>query len=275
MVFGAYYLTPVVRTEGQPRVFRHVREDRGAASRGRRSTCAPRIIVRPWPSSRRWTSVSPAVRQMSSVGAAVTRDDAWVASLFNEALPHGYPLRQQRWWARTRCRSEPSSRIWPKRLIPGTWPASLDAHQGPRFPLRRPSPVLTIAIADVARRRRTGRDLGQLREASRQGRGSSTSAASSSTRSAISGDRDLDVGQQRGRTTPSTRQCHARERQPDPHDALTPVPVVTSPADPPDRRPCKAWCPTRSGEMHPASDQVLLPRGPVGARVLHLDPRRP
>ena len=46
------------------------------------------------------------------------------------------------------------------------------------------------------------------------------------------------------------------------------------PADPPDRRHEGPGL-QPAGRDDPPADQVLVPRGPVGARVLHLDPRRP
>ena len=60
--------------------------------------------------------------------------------------------------------------------------------------------------------------------------------------------------------------------QPDLHDGRLGSPREHH-ADPPDRRHARPGG-QPEGRDHPAADQVELPRGPVGARVLHLDARR-
>ena len=61
--------------------------------------------------------------------------------------------------------------------------------------------------------------------------------------------------------------------QPDRHDGRLRRPRE-QPADPPDRRHEGPGL-QPPGRDDPPADQVLVPRGPLGARVLHLDPRRP
>ena len=82
--------------------------------------------------------------------------------------------------------------------------------------------------------------------------------------------RDVDPGDQRGLRGDGG---DVREDQPDLHDGALRCPRKHD-AGAADRR--HAWVGGQpAGRDHPAADQGQLPGGPVGGRVLHLDPRRP
>ena len=143
--------------------------------------------------------------------------------------------------------------------------------QGARLPLRRP------VGADHLHRRRPDA-AGQaghprpLREGGREGRDAVQAGHHHRRRAAPEGDRDLDLGQLRGRPGHGGPAGHDR-LQPARHDGGLGRPRELA-ADPPDRgHEGPGVEPTRRDD--PAADQVLLPRGPVGAGVLHLHPRRP
>ena len=159
----------------------------------------------------------------------------------------------------------------PRRALP-EGPGRGDARraQGGRLPLGDP-----VRRHDLHRGRRhaaeQGRDPGDVRGPGREGP-EPVRARSDHRRRAPSGaHRDLD--RRRPTRSPTTMQKALPEDQPGLDDGPLRRPRKHD-AGPPDRR--HAWSGGQpQGRDHPAADQGQLPRGPVGAGVLHLHPRRP
>ena len=141
--------------------------------------------------------------------------------------------------------------------------------QGGRFPLGDP-----LGHHHRHRRRRHAAEQGRDPRPLREGRGEDREAVPARRhhrRGAPSGARrGLDQGDQRGRQGDGGQ---LPEDQPGLHHGQLRCPRKHD-ADAADRR--YAWPGGQpEGRDHPAPDQGELPRGPVGAGVLHLHPRRP
>ena len=112
--------------------------------------------------------------------------------------------------------------------------------------------------------------LERLRGAGRRDRVASTTTGCSPRRTARSSSRSSGTGHRRGRPGDGGQ---PRRAQPDLHDGQLGRARIVQ-ADPPARRDARPDGESE-GRDHRAPDQGQLHGGPVGARVLHLDPRRP
>ena len=189
-------------------------------------------------------------------------------ALFNEALPEDYPFVDERGRQEAALgdrqrprRALPEGRRSPRRWTPSRRPASTG----------RPGPGVTISIEDVVTPPHKAEILERLRGPGREGPEPVRARPDHRRRAPPGAHRDLDPGHQRGRRR--EMEANFPQDQPGLHDGQLRRPRKHD-AGPADRR--HAWPGGQpEGRDHPAADQVQLPRGPVRARVLHLDPRRP
>ena len=298
MVFGIYYLTlPVDGAKGEGRTFRHAYEVEAAFDAGDIDLQA-KITVRPQPGSDLAHSIlaaqgvefdgdgnpiAPAAGAAANGAAADSDGDGDGAAdapvsvettpgrlFFNAALPPGYRYINDIVGKRNTAHRG-HRRGGGGQLPQGGGGGQPRPDQGPRLPLRRP------VGADHLHQRRAHAagqavDPRPLREGGREGRGPVQAGHHHRRRAAPEGDRDLDVGQLRGREGHGEVAVHHR-LQPARHDGRLRGPGE-QPADPPDRRHEGARL-QPAGRDDPPPDQVVVPGGAVGPRVLHLDPRRP
>ena len=189
--------------------------------------------------------------------------------LFNETLPLDYPFVNyevdKKASSRRSSTTSPSATRrcrWRRRWTRSRRPAST----GP------PGPGVTIAH----RRRRhaaaqAARSSSGYEKEAEQGRRAVRARPDHRRRASPGAHRDLDQGDQRGRQGDGGQRSRRPTRSAD--DGPLGCPRQHD-ADAPDRR--HAWPGGQpEGRDHPAADQVQLPRGPVGAGVLHLHPRCP
>ena len=272
MVFGAYYLTlRVEEGTGAGRTFRHLHELEAAFDAGDVELQVP-ITLRPAPgSSLADASPPPASRRRRTQRATAqrrgrghrrrrdrrqrprVRDDAGPRVLQRGAA-RGLRLRQRR-----RRQAQHADRH-DRRGALGQLPQARGGgqprpHQGARLPLRR-------AVGPDHLHQRRADAAGQaghprpLREGGREGRDAVQARHHHRRRAAPEGDRDLDLGQLRGRPGHGGPAGHDR-LQPARHDGGLGRPGE-QPADPPDRRHegPRVQPPRRDD---PPPDQVLLP----------------
>ena len=143
----------------------------------------------------------------------------------------------------------------------------------PRQPEERRVPLRDARRCDARDRGRhhavgQGHDLGPPREGGVEDRGPVPQGHHHRRRAAPGADHDLDPGDRRGQGRDGGP---VRQDEPHLHDGQLGSSREHH-ADPPDRGYARPGG-QPEGRDHPASDQVELPRRPVGARVLHLDPR--
>ena len=280
MVFGIYYLTlPVDGAKGEGRVFRHAYEVETAFDAGDIDLQA-KIILRPEAGSHLAQSIALAngaevdddgnLTGVDEDAADRDRDDRRAAVLQHRPARR-LPLHQRhRRQAEHRHRHHRGG--GGGRLPQAGGGGQPRPDQGPRASATAPSPGLTISISDVVTPPDKECHPRPLREGGGEGRGPVQAGHHHRRRAPPEGDRDLDVGQLRGREGHGEVHVH-HHLQPDRHDGRLRGPRE-QPADPPDRRHEGPGV-QPAGRDDPPADQVLVPRGPVRARVLHLDPRRP
>ena len=129
---------------------------------------------------------------------------------------------------------------------------------------------VTISIEDVVTPSEKPQIMAGLRGAGREGPDAVRARPDHRRRAPSGAHRDLEHRHDRGRQGDGG---DLREDEPDLHDRALRRPREHD-AGPSDRR--YAWSGRQpEGRDHPAADQVQLPRGSVGGRVLHLHPRRP
>ena len=171
-----------------------------------------------------------------------------------------------RWTRRSSRRSSTTS---PSATRRSQVAATLDALKETGFHWATRSGV-TIAIEDVVTPEAKQADPRAPRGPGREGPEPVRARPDHRRRAPSGAHRDLDRGDQRGRRRDGG---DLPEDQPDLHDGQLRCPRKHD-AGPADRR--HAWSGGQpEGRDHPAPDQDELPRGPVRARVLHLDPRCP
>ena len=282
MVFGIYYLTlPVDGAKGEGRVFRHAYEVERAFDAGRHRPAGQdrRSAPRPaptWPSRSPW----PTGAELDDEGN-LTRcgeDDERIEIettagrlFFNTALPDGYRYINDIVGKRNTAIGtivEEVAANFPKREVA----ASLDrikdlgfrygAQSGPdHLDQRRASPRRTSSAILDRYEKEAEKAEAQFK------RGIITDDERRQKEIEIWTSANSEVGKAMEK---SLSDDHL---QPDRHDGRLGCPGE-QPADPPDRRHEGPGV-QPAGRDDPPADQVLVPRGPVGPRVLHLDPRRP
>ena len=206
-------------------------------------------------------------RRAGSEGEPLTLKTTLGRALFNEALPVDYPFvdepvdKKRALGDRQRPRRAlPEGRRSPRRSTRSRRPAST----GP------PAPASRSRSRTSSRRRARPEILERLRGPGREGPEPVRARPDHRRRAPPGAHRDLDPGHQRGRRGDGGQ---LPDDQPGLHDGQLRCPREQD-AGPPDRR--HAWPGGQpEGRDHPAPDQVQLPRGPVGARVLHLHATAP
>ena len=264
MVFGVYYLTlSVDGAKGEGRVFRHAYEVERAFDAGDIDLHA-KIVLRPE------AGFAPGpVRRPGQRGRARRRrqsDRQWTRTsgssiettpgrlFFNSALPDGFRYINDIVGKRNTAIGDIVEEVaanFPKRGGGG----QPRPDQGPRVPLRRP-----VGPHHLHRRRahaaRQAGDPRPLREGGREGRGPVQAGHHHRRRAPPEGDRDLDLGQLRGREGHGEVAVHHR-LQPARHDGRLRCPRE-QPADPPDRRHEGPGV-QPPGRDDPPAHQVLVP----------------
>ena len=263
MVLGLYYLTQTrPDLDGDGRAFTSIAEAIMAYDARELDLQAPiRLRVR---------DVVPPAHQVLpedwEPGQPYLLETTLGRALFNEALPVDYPFVEAEVdKKRLSAIVNDLAERYPKVQVAAT----LDALKASGLPLgdagRR---------HDLDRRRRhpaaQGRDPQRLRDQGREGPEPVREGPDHRRRASPGAHRDLDPGHDRGRPGDGAQLPAA---QPGLDDGPLGRPRKHD-AGPPDRG--HAWSRRQpQGRDHPAADQGQLPRGPVRARVLHLDARRP
>ena len=269
MVFGAYYLTLAVDgAKGEGRVFRHSHEvaaafDAGDISLHAKITHARRRPTRAWRAACGGRASRPTRTGRCRVETSPGR------LFFNEALPEGFRYVNDVVGKRNTPIGvivEELAADYPKHVVA----SSLDRIKALGFRFAAQS-GLTISIDDVRTPPEKQAILDRYEKEAEK-------AEAQFKRGIITDDerrqKEIEIW-----TSANSEVGRAMERtlstlvvQPARHDGRLRRPGER-PADPPDRRHegPRVQPPRRDD---PPPDQVLLPGGPVGARVLHLDPRR-
>ena len=231
MVFGAYYLTlRVEEGEGAGRAFRHLHELEAAFDAGDVGLQVP-ITLRPSPGSSLAGRLAAAGVTARRGRRADLRDDAG-PRLLQRGAARGLRLRQRR-----RGQAQHPDR-GDRRGAVGQLPQARGGleprpDQGAGLPLRRP-----VRPDHLHQRRPDAAGQaghpGPLREGGREGRDAVQARHHHRRRAAPEGDRDLDLGQLRGRAGHGGPAGHDR-LQPARHDGGLGCPRELA-ADPPDRR---------------------------------------
>ncbi len=231
MVFGGYYLTLAVDgAKGEGRAFRHSYEVQAAFDAGDVDLHA-KVLLRPLADSSLANRLVAAGIEPDENGRLSHHDDAG-PDLLQRGPSGGVRLRQRR-----RRQAEHPDRLHRRgagrRLPEARRRRQPRPDQGPRLPLRS-----AVGADDLDRRRpdpaREAGDPGPLREGGREGRDPVQAGHHHRRRAAPEGDRDLDVGQLRGRSGDGAGPGRPVV-QPARHDGRLRRPRER-PADPPDRR---------------------------------------
>ena len=272
MVFGAYYLTlEVDGAKGEGRAFRHAYEVEARLRRGRRGP-ARQDHAAALPGLARWPAAWPAPGvEPESEDAASSIETTPGPGLLQRGAAQGLPVRERRGGQAQHPHRRRSSRSWPPPS-PSTWwpPASTGSRRW--VPLSPPSRASPSPSTTSARPPEKQAILDRYeREAEK--------AETQFKRGIITDDerrqKEIEIWtsatSEVGRAMEKTLSAHGV--QPARHDGRLGGPGER-PADPPDRRHEGPGV-EPPGRDDPPADQVLLPGGPVGARVLHLHPRRP
>ena len=259
MVFGAYYLTLAVDgAKGEGRAFRHTYEVQSAFDAGDVDLHA-KILLRP--SRSPWLlALADGPGRRPGIGAARTTSRSSIETTAGPALlqrgpARGVPLRQRRGGQAQHARSAPSSRSWPPSYPKHVVAASLDRIKALGFRFAAQS-GLTISIDDVRTPPEKQAILDRYEKEAEKAESPVQAGHHHRRRAAPEGDRDLDVGQLRGR--PGHGADAGRPVvQPARHDGRLGRPGER-PADPPDRRHEGPGV-QPPGRDDPPADQVVLP----------------
>ena len=281
MVFGAYYLTLTVDgAKGEGRVFRHAYEVRAGLRRRRHRPARQDHRCRPEAGSARWPSPMALANgaELDEDGNLTGMDEDERLQLettpgrlfFNTALPDGFRfVNDIVGQAQPRHRRR-SSRSWRPTTRRRRWPpaSTRSRTSASATPPSRGSPSRSTTSG---RRPTRARSSTATRRRPRRPRPSSSGASSPTTSGA----------RRRSRSGPRPTPRSARPwRRPstiafNPLDMMVDSGARGNPQQIRQIAGMKGLVSNPRGEMIPRPDQVLLPGGPVGARVLHLHPRRP
>ncbi len=231
MVFGAYYLTLRVESgTGAGRTFRHIHEIEAAFEAGDVGLQVP-ITLRPAPGSSLDGRLT-AAGVVPGEDGVLSYETTPGPRVLQRGAARGLRVRERRGrQAQHPDRRDRRGAVGQLRQERGG--GQPRPHQGARLPLRRPvgPDHLHQRRADAARQ---GGHPGPLREGGREGRDAVQAGHHHRRRAAPEGDRDLDLGQLRGRTRHGGPVGHHR-LQPARHDGGLRCPRELA-ADPPDRR---------------------------------------
>ena len=268
-MFGAYYLTIVMDgAKGEGAIFRRLDEVEAAYEAGDVALHA-KITLRRGPDGFPF-SFHGRRHEANEAEEPEAFETTPGRMFFNAALPRDFGYVNDVVGRRATSIGsivEQLASHYPKAIVA----ESLDAIKelGFRFATRS---GLTISIDDVKTPPEKREILDRYEKEAEQRRGAVQAGHHHRRRAAPEGDRDLDLGQLRGRAGDGS-DPRDDQVQPARHDGRLRRPREP-PAGPPDRRHegPRLEPPWRDD---PAADRLLLPRGTLGPRVLHLDPRRP